>query len=221
MTDYAKAVEIYYYLCIIFCKRGVEGIYKISSFLTELMYRDNMIDRDKVDSCIYGIQITIANMINFIIAFGIGVLSESLAEIALFYGIFVSLRFFCGGYHAKSYGRCFMLFALTCLGFVTMINGIRQHVGNPFWLLSTAIIFLGICVWAKAPIEHTNRPFTSEERIRFRKRSIQLFLAWSIIGIILWVGRLERLSTGFACVFVIIAGYMLAERGEKDEEENA
>lgn len=184
------------------------------------MHQDKIIEEDKIESCVYGIQITMANMFNFAIAFSIGLLTRSLAEIALFYGIFVSLRFFCGGYHAKSYGRCFLLFALTCLVYLAVLNGILWYAGNPFWLLGTAIIFLGICIWVKAPIEHTNRPFTSEERKLFRKRSIQLFLIWSIVGIILWVGQLEHLSAGFTCVFVIIASYMLVEReGEKDEEK--
>lgn len=218
MQKLLKFVAIFYNL---FLKKEVGSIYKISSFLTELMYRDNIIGKDKMDSCAYGIQITIANIINFIIAFGIGILSKSLAEMAMFYVIFVSLRFFCGGYHAKSYARCFSLFALTCLVYVAVLHGIWEYAGNLFWLLSMAIIFLGICIWIKAPIEHINRPFTSEERKLFRKRSIQLFLAWSIVGIILWVGKLEHLSVGVACVFAIIAGYMLAERGEKDEEENA
>lgn len=184
------------------------------------MYRDKIIEEDKIESCVYGIQITIANMINFAIAFTIGFLTKSLVEMALFYGIFVSLRFFCGGYHAKSYSRCFSLFALTCLVYVLMLNGILWYAGCPFWVLGAAIIFLGTCILVKAPIEHTNRPFTTEERKLFRKRSIQLFLFWSTIGIILWIGQLEHLSAGFACVFVIIATYMLAERGEKDEEKS-
>lgn len=174
--------------------KGVKGIYKISSFLSELMYREKVTEEDKIESCVYGIQITIANIINFAIAFSIGFFAKSLVEIALFYSIFVSLRFFCGGYHAKSYGRCFSLFALTCLAFLLMLNGILRYVGCLFWVLGAAIIFLGICIWAKAPIEHTNRPFTSEERKLFRKRSIQLFLIWSAVGIILWIGRLEHLS---------------------------
>lgn len=202
-------------------QKGAEGIYRISSFLTELIYRNKIIEEDNIQSCVYGIQITMANMINFAIAFSIGLLTKSLAEIALFYGIFVSLRFFCGGYHAESYGRCFFLFALTCLVYLAMLNGILRYAGNLFWVLGTAIIFLGICILVKAPIENTNRPFTLEERKLFRKRSMQLFLIWSIVGIVLWIEELEHLSAGFACVFVIIAIYMLVERGEKDEEKSA
>lgn len=179
------------------------------------MYRDKIIEEDKIESCVYGIQITMANMINFVIAFSIGLLTKSLAEIALFYGVFVSLRFFCGGYHAKSYGRCFSLFAVTCFVYLIMLHGVLLYAGCPFWVLGTAILFLGICIWVKAPIEHANRPFTSEERKLFRKRSLQLYLGWSAVGIILWVGQLEHISAGFVCVFVIVATYMLIERSEK------
>lgn len=185
------------------------------------MYREKIIEEAKIESCVYGIQITIANMINFVIAFSIGLLTKSLTEIALFYSVFVSLRFFCGGYHAKSYGRCFFLFALTCFVYVAALNGVLWCVGCPFWVLAIAIIFLGICVGIKAPIEHVNRPFTSEERKLFRQRSMQLYLGWSVVGSLLWIRRLESLSAGFACVFVIIAVYMLLERGEKDEEKTA
>ena len=185
------------------------------------MCRDEIIEEEKVEICTYGIQITIANLINFVIAFGIGLITGSLTKIALFYTIFVSLRFFCGGYHAKSYSRCFFLFAGTCLFYLAMLNGILIYIGNTFWLFIVAVILLGICILLKAPIEHTNRPFTVEERKRFRKRSIQLFLLWSVIGIISWIWPIEDLFVGLICVFLITSIYMLVERGRKYEEENA
>lgn len=185
------------------------------------MCHDRIIEEDKIESCAYGIQITIANMINFVIAFSIGLITKSLTKIALFYTIFVSLRFFCGGYHAKSYGRCFFLFAVTCFSYLIMLNGILIYIGSEFWLFVAAMVFLGICILIKAPIEHTNRPFTAEEKKLFRKRSIQLFLLWSVIGIILWIWQMEDLFVGLICVFLIISIYMLVERGKKYEEENA
>lgn len=197
------------------------AIYKISSFLTELLYREKIIEEDKIESCTYGIQITMANLINFAIAFGIGFSASSLIEISLFYVVFVSMRFFCGGYHAQSYCRCFSLFALTCFGYLVMLNNVLLYEGSTLGLLTVAIVFLGICIFVKAPVEHTNRPFTTEERKLFRKRSIQLYLVWSVAGIMLWIERLERLSAGFTCVFLIVAIYMMIEKEEKDAEEIA
>ena len=162
-----------------------------------------------------------ANIINFIIAFSIGFCMKSLLEIAVFYVIFVSLRFFSGGYHAKSYFRCFCLFAVTCLSYLVIINAIWVYLNNIVWLWIVSLIFLGMCIFVKAPIEHRNRPFTTEERRLFRKRSFQLYLMWSFVGIIIWWFRLERLSVCFIGVFLIISIYMMVERREEDEKESA
>ncbi len=58
----------------------------MSSFLTQLIYWDKIIGEDEIESCAYGIQITMDNLINFAIAFSIGLLTESLAEMNYFSG---------------------------------------------------------------------------------------------------------------------------------------
>ena len=189
--------------------------------MTEILYKNSAIEKDEKESCLYGIQITTANLINFVIAFGIGFWRESLLEIAVFYVVFVSLRFFCGGYHAKNYGRCFCLFAITCVLHLVVSNVIMVYVKNGVWLWLAAMILLGICIFVKAPIEHKNRPFTTDERALFRKRSIQLYLVWSFAGTIAWLCSVNRLLVCFISVFLIIFIYMLIERGENDEKESA
>lgn len=193
----------------------------MSSFIAKKLYQESIIEKSDVDACIYGIQITMANLINFAIALSIGLFTDTLIEMALFYSIFVSLRFFCGGYHAESYLKCFSLFSVTCLCYLGMLRVVTEYGRYKTVLFVVAVIFLGICIFAKAPIEHENRPFTVEERVQFRKRSIQLYFGWSAIGTILCVKQIESLSVGFICVFAIIAIYMLVGRRGKHEEENA
>lgn len=161
-----------------------------------------------------------ANIINFLIAFGVGIMTDSIMDIAVFYLIFVTLRYFCGGYHAKSYGRCFFLFTVTCIGYVFLLKAMTLQIEDTRVLLASAMVILGVCICAKAPIEHENRPFTDSESRRFRKRSLQLFLIWSAVGMMSWIGRIERLSVGIACAFFIIAGYMLIKGKKSDEKEN-
>ena len=180
-----------------------------------------MIEEDNTESCIYGIQITMANLINFAIAFSIGFWMKEILEIAIFYVIFVSMRFFCGGYHAKSYCRCFCLFAITCFSYLVLINKIMLHIENTSWLWIMTMLLLGISILIKAPIEHENRPFTADERRLFRKRSIQLYLMWSFVGMILLLLGLEHLSVCFASVFLMICFYMVMERRKENEKESA
>lgn len=174
-----------------------------------------------MELCTYGIQITLANFINFIIAFGIALLFGRLPEMAVFYFIFVSLRYFCGGYHADSYGRCFALFAATCLLYLLMVAGVMACGGSQGVLLASAMGVLGTCIWKRAPIEHINRPFTPEERKKFRGKCVGLYLFWSIFGIALWIWAKGTLSAGFISVFIIIAFYMAAGRRRTYEEETA
>lgn len=185
------------------------------------MYKNSAIEKDEKESCLYGIQITTANLINFAIAFGIGFWLESVLEIAVFYAVFVSLRFFCGGYHAKNYISCFCLFAITCVLYLTGANVIRIYVKDAVWLWMAVVILLGICIFVKAPIDHRNRPFTTDERTLFRKRSLKLYLLWSFAGTIAWLCSANRLLVCFISTFLIVATYMLMEGRESDEKESA
>nr|WP_318686391.1 accessory gene regulator B family protein [uncultured Acetatifactor sp.] len=186
-----------------------------------MLYQKSIIDKDSMELCAYGIQITMANLFNFMIAFGIGLVTDSLMEIALFYTVFISLRFFCGGYHAKSYRGCFSLFAGTCLLYLIMQKTILEYGKHDALLLAGASIFLGVCIFVMAPIENENRPFAEEERSRFRIRSIWLYLIWVAVGTILHANQAIHLSAGFTCVFVIISIYMLMEGRGKIEEKSA
>ncbi len=185
---------------------------KIPEIVTGFLYRESIIGKEDIEICRYGIQISMANLINFCIAFGIGIMLHAVAEIVIFYVAFVSLRFFCGGYHADSYGKCFFLFAVTCLAHLALVEGFAALGGNSGVLLAAALAVLGACVLVKAPIEHSNRPFAEWERKHFRKRSMQMYLLWSGIGVILWALRAERLSAGLTSVFIIISVYMIVGR---------
>lgn len=81
----------------------------ISAYLVSMLLQERLITPDDREIYEYGLEITIANMVNGIIVFLIGVGFQKVPETIIFYLAFVSLRFFCGGYHADSYSRCFFL----------------------------------------------------------------------------------------------------------------
>ena len=111
-------------------------------------------------------------------------------EAILFYLIFVSLRFFCGGYHANSYTRCFLSLSLTSGLCLIVAKWISKYENTVIILFVIATTALGICIFRLAPVEHENRLLTQEEKKIFRKRSIQLYVFWSVIGIVLWQAQL-------------------------------
>ena len=132
---------------------------------------------------------------------------------------FVSLRFFCGGYHADSYSRCFFSFALTnalCLGASGWIAKHENIISGLFFL---AAVLLWLCIFKMAPLEHENRPFTDKEKLRFRKRSIQIYGFWIVIGIVLWMTHLIQMEASLISTFIAVAILMIGEKSH--EKRNA
>lgn len=177
---------------------------RISAYLSTLLLQEKIITADEKDTYKYGFEITIANMINGLIVLSVGLGLNMLAEAILFYLVFVSLRFFCGGYHADSYIKCFFFFGLTtivCLSFSVRLAQYEELILIPFWI--TAVI-LGWHIIKMAPIEHKNRILIEDERRIFRRRSIQIYIFWLVVGIILWMVRLVQMETSLISAFIAI-----------------
>lgn len=144
-------------------------MYQLSSFLCKWMYRENAILEDDFETCQYGLLITIANIINFLIMLLVGVLCGTVWEMGMFYMVFISLRLFCGGYHAGSYGKCFLLFGLTCLLGMSGARCFSRYVFGSFCFFLVLAIFFGICIYKKAPVEHRNRLLSGSEKNCFKR----------------------------------------------------
>lgn len=187
-------------------------IHIISAYLTKILESEKLIREDERELYIYGFEITCANLVNFVIAFGIGIATHSVIEISAFYLVFVSSRRFTGGYHADSYRKCFSLFALSNITAAALAR-IFQHCEMvlQMGLIVGAAVFLLWETYKKAPVEHENRPFTKTEYCFFRKRSIQIIVIWILIGISLWSLGAARAASGFISAFIEITFYMAIE----------
>ena len=55
-----------------------------------------------------------------------------------------------------------------------------------------------------AQIEHKNRILIEDERRIFRRRSIQIYIFWLVVGIILWMVHLVQMETSLISAFIAI-----------------
>lgn len=196
-------------------------IHKISAIITHFLCKESIIPRDQMEFYDYGFQITIANIVNFVIALLLGICFHSVLKMAFIYCIFVSLRLFCGGYHADTYGKCFLLFAVTCMACLWAAEWMAGHMWIQRLLLPASLFFLGLCIWKRAPVENPNRPMTADEKKIFKKRSFQIYSLWTVSGIILWAAHQEHLTASFISAFIAVSILMiLKEGGNRNEGEN-
>ena len=158
-------------------------------------------------------------VVNGIIILLIGIGLHKLPETFLFYLAFVSLRFFCGGYHADSYQKCFLYFAITGSLCIMASEWISRYEKATIVLFFSATAALWLCIFKKAPVEHENRPLTQKEELFFRKRSMQICGFWSMVGIVLCMAHQMQMTASLISTFIVVT--ILMTGGEDHEKRSA
>ena len=194
-------------------------MYQLVSLLCRWMYRENVIREDELEICSYGLQITLANLINFMIMLFIGIMYGTPWEMGIFYVVFISLRFFCGGYHANTYGKCFLMFGMTCFLAMT-VSGLFIKMGQGIFLLFLAVaVVLGTYIQKRAPIEHVNRPLSADEKYCFKRRGVQVHTFWFMMGMLFWYLQEKTFLAGIVSAFIMVLIYMFVKEGGESHEE--
>lgn len=140
--------------------------------LTEkLLYRFPMV-RVRRAIYIYGFEITISSLAVMLSVFILSCLCGAVYTSFTFSLIFVSIRLFSGGYHAKTYGRCFILsnaVYLICFDAARLIQTLRIEFLCPFLVLSSmAVVFM------LTPIKNKNHPMSDVSYRKNRNISWQI-----------------------------------------------
>lgn len=116
---------------------------------------------------IYGFELSLSSLAVMSSVFILSCLCGAVYTSIIFSLIFVSIRLFSGGYHAKTYGHCFILsnaVYLACFCTACLIQMLRITFLCPVLaLLSMAVVFV------LAPVEHKNHPMSNTSYRKNRK----------------------------------------------------
>lgn len=82
----------------------------LSMSLVKSLIKNDAIEMEKAEVYQYGFEILFSSVITFLIAALSGILLHCFIAAMLFFAIFAIFRQICGGYHAKHYWSCNLLF---------------------------------------------------------------------------------------------------------------
>ena len=133
------------------------------------MVSNKIIDAAKFDVYAYGLEILIAYIGYFAVFYFIAFVTKTVLESTVFCLGFIILRRFSGGFHASTYLRCHMLFAVNHLVFILLLKLLPTSIYPALFISVPGIAF--ILIWIFAPVDHENRPFNANEYRIFKKRS--------------------------------------------------
>lgn len=145
---------------------------RMSRKITESLLVRNILPQEEREIYEYGFELLISSVIGFVIVLASGVFFGILAESMLFYIIFVSVRPFCGGYHADTHLKCKLTFIAVYAMVMIFTDIFADNYRIIYHSLMLAVYWLAIILYA--PVENKNKPLDSDEKAANRRISIIL-----------------------------------------------
>lgn len=146
----------------------------IASKVADFFICRNWIQKDEYEIYRYGVEVILSFALNFCIVLICALIFGEIFYTFLFYAVFLLMRKFCGGYHADTYLRCNMIFAVNVI-LVELLLKVPNEVSNH--LLFLAIVSSVLLIGKFTPIVNSNKPVDSEKQRKYRK------IAMGLLGI--------------------------------------
>lgn len=157
----------------------------VAKKIVNFLVRKAIIKEEGKEIYTYGYEVVIAQSVYILLMILIACVCSSLVETILFFIGFYVYRSVAGGYHANTYLKCHIIFALNQILFTIMLHSFlddRRYV----FVTATCVVVIAITLIC-APIDHPNKPFTSKEKRKFRKWSrivSAFFVALMIVAVL-------------------------------------
>lgn len=144
---------------------------KISKSITSELYKNKIIDDTNKEYYSYCFDYIIENIIYYLSLIVIGCFSAHLIPALLYIMIMMPLKMLAGGAHAKSPGSCTVI-SYSVYIFSLFLSDILSL--STFTMI-IAFFISCICISILSPVEHPNKRFNAEKRIKL-KRACRFFL---------------------------------------------
>ncbi len=159
-------------------------IHRLSLEIADYLFYRKIISIDKYDIYRYGLEMIVSTLAGVILILLCGLLTNSFVHAVIFYGLFVILRMFTGGYHADSHmvcklTLCFSFLATNCTYYILADKfNIIMYALISFFNLVTVIFF--------SPVECSKKLLSNATKKRNKLISIILYMSLTLVSLFLY-----------------------------------
>ena len=157
----------------------------LSGCIVRMLLKNEVIKTQRIEIYTYGFEIFISSCITFLIAILSGVIFDCVAAALVYFVIFAVLRQICGGYHARSYWSCNVLFTIATIFVLLFFKYISIVAFEIPHYISIALWVL--CVFAYTPIENENKPMSKRQKFLLHKISRFLCVVLALISCLFYI----------------------------------
>lgn len=139
----------------------------ISSKAASILCKED--DKDTFELYEYAIYIVLSGLFHVLTVLVLGICFNMLIESVMFYGSFISIRKFAGGYHAKTPSRCYLFSVSVSVAVLCLIRAVYAFYSlNLIILLLIVELACAIFIFFVSPLESENKPFNEKEEKLYR-----------------------------------------------------
>ncbi len=191
-------------------------ITRLANIIADFFVEKSVIDLKEREIYVYGCEAIFSALVNLTIVIVSGLITHELFNIFIFYFVFLTMRKYCGGYHAKTHLKCNLIFTFNVIMVILFIKNISV-VSTTFYIM--AVVTSNILVFWLAPIENENKPLGNSEIEKYRKIAIILSFIFTVITVLL-ISFYKTVSIIIALALLSVSLAMLITRMMKEVEVN-
>ncbi len=199
-------------------------ISELSKRISLFLCRKRIIDYNDIEIYKYGFETIFSTLLGFIITIIIGTIFQMFFLSIIYYIMFVTIRQFTGGYHAKSYFKCNLTFSVVTM-LVFSFTKIAVYTKMYMMLYHILLLVLSfMIVWYYIPVENENKPLDQEQKKKNRHIGIALTAAVSVVSCAIYPISVQTsilmafTQLSIAVLIVITHNEKGSEKDEEDEK---
>lgn len=160
-------------------------IEKLSKKIAKVLIQEDIVKFDDYEVCIYGLQVLLITLVEFIGLIVLGILFKHITETIIFIIFFSSLRVSAGGFHSDKWYKCFAIISFFTLVSIYVVHSFTSLINMEIILL---ILVLSLLLLIKySPVDTKSNPLTYREKKEQRKNSLKTFTIQAAIIISLYL----------------------------------
>lgn len=132
------------------------------------------LEDEKEDIYIYGLELIISTVVGLVSILLISNMLSELKSGLLFIIMFVPLRLFTGGYHAATYGKCFVISNCSYLMVLFLKYIMWDNIPLGIWFV---LLFISGCyIVSNAPIINPAQPINEQKQVRSKRIAVRILI---------------------------------------------
>lgn len=153
--------------------------------LSDFLVSNHSIKKSDSELYEYAAKVFFQSIISIVVTIFIGIAFGMIKECLCFIFVFIILRKFTGGLHAKKYSHCLISSTALIIMSLIVIRVLEKNHFQIIFMCLTMIAVVIICVLS--PIESNNKPLSKNEKKVYKIISVVLSLVLLILVVLLWL----------------------------------